>query len=54
MAPIAVDHRPAKGYLIVHRCGTCGTVRGNRIATGTVAPDDLDAVIALMCAGRPG
>jgi RNHCP domain-containing protein len=54
MAAIAIDHRPAKGYLVVHRCGTCGTVRRNRIATGTAAPDDLDTVIALMTADEPG
>ena len=53
MAPVAIDHRPAKGYLVVHRCLRCGTVRRNRIATGTTAPDDLDAVIALMVAARP-
>jgi RNHCP domain len=43
MEPVGVDYRPAKGFVIVHRCGRCGFARTNR-----VAPDDMDAVIELM------
>lgn len=43
MAPIRVDYRAAKGFLIVHRCERCGAERRNR-----AAPDDVEALIELM------
>lgn len=48
MTPVGIDHRPAKGFVVVHRCLTCGAVRRNRAAVGTVAPDDTDRLIDLM------
>jgi RNHCP domain len=47
MRPVALRHKPAKGPQLVHRCERCGALRVNRVATGTVAPDDLDALLAL-------
>lgn len=35
MAPVGVDHRSSKGWMIVHRCTICGKSISNK-----VAPDD--------------
>lgn len=35
MEAVGLDHHPAKGFMLVHRCVRCGHVRRNR-----VAPDD--------------
>jgi DNA-directed RNA polymerase subunit RPC12/RpoP len=43
MEPVDVDHTPAKGFVVVHRCTRCRTVRRNR-----AAPDDVDALVAFM------
>ncbi len=45
MEPVDVDYRAAKGFVVVHRCTRCGIVRRNR-----AAPDDVDALVALMSA----
>jgi hypothetical protein len=47
MRPVGLDHRSGKGLVVVHRCTRCGFVRPNRLATDTVQPDDLDAVLRL-------
>jgi peroxiredoxin len=47
MRPVALDHRGGKGWMVVHRCDRCGTVRPNRIAAGVMQPDDLGAVASL-------
>jgi hypothetical protein len=44
MAPIAIDHHPAKGFVIVHKCLRCGKVGRNRVAYGS---DDFDLVARL-------
>lgn len=44
MAPTAVEHHPAKGYMLVHRCVSCGFTRRNRLADD----DSLDDVIQLI------
>jgi hypothetical protein len=44
MAPIGLDHHPAKGFMIVHRCVACGHVGRNRVAAGS---DAIDALVAL-------
>jgi hypothetical protein len=46
MQPVGIDFRPAKGFLVVHRCLRCGFMRPNR-----AAPDDTDALLALMRRG---
>ena len=48
MEPIALEYRPSKGYVVVHRCLRCGFVRPNRVATDPEQPDDLEAIIRLM------
>jgi RNHCP domain-containing protein len=47
MRPIAIA-RAKKGWQIVHRCERCGVERKNRVAEGTVVPDDIDAIVALF------
>jgi hypothetical protein len=47
MRPVAVRAKPAKGPQLIHRCLRCGALRVNRVAADTVAPDDLDALLAL-------
>lgn len=45
MAPVAIDHRPAKGLMVVQRCLRCGHTRANRIATDdTRQPDEIAAI----------
>jgi DNA-directed RNA polymerase subunit RPC12/RpoP len=44
MEPVGVDYRSAKGFMVVHRCLSCGFTRPNRIAE-----DDVEAFIRLMC-----
>ncbi|MDD5623614.1 MAG: RNHCP domain-containing protein [Candidatus Peribacteraceae bacterium] len=43
MEPVGVDHRGAKGWMIVHRCVTCG-----KTITNKVAPDDDIAEISKL------
>lgn len=43
MQAISVDYRAAKGFVVVHRCSSCGMERRNK-----AAPDDIDALIELM------
>jgi RNHCP domain-containing protein len=43
MAPIGVDYRTPKGFMVVHRCVRCGFMRPNR-----AAPDDMEALLRLM------
>ena len=47
MEPLAIKHNSNKGLQLVHRCMACGVVRANRIASDTVQPDDLDALMRL-------
>lgn len=44
MAPTGVDHHGAKGFMLVHRCVTCGFTRRNRVADD----DSLNGVIDLI------
>jgi hypothetical protein len=46
MEPVGIEFRSGKGFMVEHRCVRCGFVRPNR-----VAPDDTEAVIALMRRG---
>ena len=47
MEPLAIKHNSNKGLQLVHRCTNCGVLRANRIASDTVQPDDLDALMRL-------
>lgn len=48
LEPVAVESSGKKGWVIVHRCRSCGAVRRNRAAIDDpLAPDDFDAIIAL-------
>jgi len=48
MEPVGIRYHSKKGYQILHRCQKCGAERWNRVAESGGAPDDIDAVIALM------
>ena len=51
MDPIRVETDPRKGYIIVHKCRTCGKEKRNRAAhTAAVQPDDLSLLIKLTVA----
>lgn len=52
LEPVAAEHSGSKGWIVVHRCLTCGATRRNRAALddGT-CPDDYDRVIALVVGG---
>ena len=47
MEPIGLKYRSGKGLQVAHRCMTCGMVRTNRVASDTVQPDDLEALLSL-------
>jgi hypothetical protein len=47
MEPVALRHRGAKGFQIVHRCTGCGAASVNKVAIGTQQPDAVDAVARL-------
>jgi hypothetical protein len=53
MRPVAVEHHPAKGLMLVHRCTSCGARRRNRTAEDPRQGDDLDRVLALMRLAQP-
>jgi len=46
MAPVGIRSNSKKGYQIIHHCKECGIEKVNR-----VAPDDMEAVIAMMKRG---
>lgn len=48
MKPVDVRLSSKKGYQLIHRCETCGTIKVNRVAFDTVMPDDLDQIIHIM------
>jgi len=43
MKPVGVDHRGAKGWMIVHRCLKCG-----KEITNKMAPDDDLSVFSAL------
>lgn len=46
MECIAVQHDARRGWMLVHRCMSCGTVKRNRAALDDPAqPDDFDALL---------
>jgi hypothetical protein len=45
MCPVALDYRPGKGQMLIHRCARCGWVQPNRVAADCEQPDDLDALL---------
>lgn len=48
MAPVGIEQSGKKGWVIVHRCLTCGFTGRNRAALDDPAqPDSWDAVVAL-------
>jgi hypothetical protein len=51
MAPVAIDHRPAKGLMVIQRCVHCGHTRANRVATDDIHQPDEIAAIAALSAG---
>lgn len=44
MEPIGVDHSGKKGFILIHRCASCGQQDRNRLAPD----DDMDLVIAIQ------
>ena len=48
MKPIKVETDPKKGFIIVHKCTKCGSVKRNRAAhEAPVQPDNLKLLIKL-------
>jgi hypothetical protein len=37
-----------KGWQVVHRCTRCGRTQPNKVATGTIQPDVIDALVRLF------
>ena len=49
MEPIEVSHHSKKGYQVVHRCQTCGTVTRNVLRLDDdIQPDSFERVLELM------
>ncbi|MFI5734263.1 RNHCP domain-containing protein [Kribbella sp. NPDC051587] len=53
MRPIALEHHPAKGYMLVHQCLYCGFRRRNRVAQDPHQPDNLDQILTLLPGWSP-
>lgn len=52
LEPVAVEHNAKKGWVVVHRCRTCGAVVRNRAALDDAErPDDFDVIVALASGG---
>lgn len=52
LEPVAVEHSSKKGWVIVHRCRTCGAISRNRAALDDPdKPDDFDVIVALSTGG---
>ena len=47
MKPIGLRNKSGKGLQVVHRCMNCGMVSANRVASRTVQPDELEALLCL-------
>ena len=47
MPAVALAHRGAKGWQLVHRCRRCGATQANKVAADTEQPDDIRAVARL-------
>ncbi|MBB6097648.1 DNA-directed RNA polymerase subunit RPC12/RpoP [Deinobacterium chartae] len=48
MRPVAVEHSPKKGWMIVHRCERCGHTGRNKAALDDPNfPDDYDVIVRL-------
>lgn len=56
LEPVAAEHSGKKGWVVVHRCRTCGEVRRNKAALDDPRqPDDYDRLVALASGRRlPG
>lgn len=54
LEPTAVEHSGKKGWVIVHRCRSCGAERRNKAALDDPhAPDDFDAIVRLSSGPSP-
>ena len=54
MQPVGIDYKSSKGYVVIHKCRSCGTVKRNRLALDDPEqPDDFDLVLELMQFGAP-
>ncbi len=48
LEPVAVERSAKRGWVIVHRCRSCGAIGRNRAALEDAAfPDDFDVIVAL-------
>ncbi len=53
LEPVAALHSGSKGWVLVHRCRTCGAERRNRAALDDpTCPDDYERIVALA-SGAP-
>lgn len=52
LEPVAVEHNAKKGWVVVHRCRSCGALVRNRAALDDAErPDDFDVIVALASGG---
>lgn len=48
LEPVGVEHNAKKGWIIVHRCQACGSLRRNKAALDDPdVPDNYDTIIGL-------
>jgi DNA-directed RNA polymerase subunit RPC12/RpoP len=48
MEPVNLRYKPGKGWQILHRCVRCGAERVNKVAAGTVQPDNIEVINRLF------
>ena len=48
MEPVSVQHEARRGWMIVHRCTSCGAIRRNKAATGDpIQPDSFATLLSV-------
>lgn len=52
LEPIGIEHHSKKGYMVVHRCRSCGHVGKNKLALDEpTQPDSMERMLQLMKQG---
>jgi DNA-directed RNA polymerase subunit RPC12/RpoP len=47
LEPVGVDYSGKKGWIILHRCQTCGEIRRNKAALNDAVSDNYEKLVAL-------
>ncbi len=51
MKPVGLRYKSGKGFQIIHKCLRCGEESVNKVAEGSVQPDDIEELVRLFREG---